>query len=284
MSFGVRYARKWADYVIESVCQFVPAGEACGVNNPGFGTIGKHPVPEVSQDQPPGKRNYDGITFQLRKRYANRWSLDASYTFSKLWGNWSGVASSDEAVNCLQANSCLAFNFLYYSYDAHGNVTYGLLGTDRPNVFKLAGTYDFPWGTQVGVNQIAQSGIPQSTIIKERTDGLNFYPYGRADLGRTPFYTQTDLLLQQQIPLPGKRVRLMLGANVINLFDQKIVTLNQTTPYRDAFSVPDVQFFAGFDPKAYAASTAGIRVDPRFGMASAFQTRRALTIQSKVTF
>ena len=284
MSVGVRFVRKWADYVIESVCQFVPAGEACGVNNPGFGTIGKHPVPEVSQDQPPAKRVYDGIEFRLRKRYANRWSLDASYLYSRLWGNWSGVGSSDEAVNCLQANSCLAFNFLYYSYDASGRPTYGLLGTDRPNQFKTAFTYDLPWGTLVGVNQIAESGIPQSTIIKERTDGLNFFPYGRGDLGRTPFYTQTDLLAQQRIPLPGSRVHLVVGANVINLFDQKRITLKQTTPYRDAFSVPDVQFFAGFDPVAYAASTPGIRVDPRFGQASQFQPRRAITMQAKITF
>jgi hypothetical protein len=187
-------------------------------------------------------------------------------------------------VNCLQANSCLAFNFLYYSYDASGHATYGVLGTDRPHQLKTAITYDLPWGTQVGFNQIAESGIPQSTIIKERTDGLNFFPYGRGNLGRTPFYMQTDLLVQQRIPLTGQRVKLMLGANVINLFDQKTVTLTQTTPYRDAFSVPDVRFFAGFDPVAYAASAPGIRPDPRFGMASQYQTRRAITIQAKFAF
>jgi len=284
MSVGVRYVHKWADYVIESVCQFVPAGEACGVNNPGFGTIGKHPVPAVTQDQPPAVRDYDGIEFRLRKRYANRWSLDASYLFSRLRGNWSGVGSSDEAVNCLQANSCLAFNFLYYSYDASGHVTEGVLGTDRPHQLKTAFTYDLPWGTLVGVNQIAESGIPQSTIIKERTDGLNFFPYGRGNLTRTPFYTQTDLLVQQRLPLTAQRVKVMVGANIINLFDQKTMTLTQTTPYRDAFSVPDVQFFAGFNPVAYAASTPGIRQDPRFGMASQYQTRRAITIQAKMTF
>jgi hypothetical protein len=251
------------------------------VNNPGFGTIGKHPVPTVSQDQPPAYRVYDGITFELRKRYANRWSLDASYTYSRLWGNWSGVASSDEAVNCLQANSCLAFNFLYYSYDASGHVSTGVLGTDRPHILKLVGTYDLPWGTQIGVNQIAESGIPQSTIIKERTDGLNFFPYGRGDLGWTPFYTQTDLLVQQEVPMPSKRVKLVLGANVINLFDQQIVTLYQTTPYRDAFALSDPAFFAGFDPVAYAAANPKIRVDPRFKMASAYQTRRALTFQAR---
>jgi len=283
MSVGVRFVRKWADWVIESVCQFVPTGEACGVNNPGFGAIGAHPFSD-GPDQPPAKRVYDGLEFRLKKRYANRWSLDASYLYSKLWGNWSGVASSDEAVGCLQPNSCLAFNFLYYSYDASGNVTYGALGTDRPHQAKVALTYDLPWGTLVGVNAMAESGTPLSDIIKERSDGINFFPYGRGNLGRTPTVTQVDLLLQQQVPLPGHRVRVVLGANVINLFDQMAVSSISTTPYRDAFSLSNTQFFAGFDPKAVAAATPSIRADPRYMMASGYQTRRAMMLQAKVSF
>ena len=46
-----------------------------------------------------------------------------------------------------------------------------------------------------------------------------------------------------------------VAANLINLFDQKTVTQFVTTPYRDAFSVPDAQFFAGFNPAAFAAAT-----------------------------
>ena len=95
-------------------------------------------------------RDYDGIEIRLRKRLANRWSADVSYLYSNLRGNWSGIASSDEAVGSLQPNSGRSFNLLYYSYDAQGNVTVGPLGTDRPHQFKVQGTYDFPWGTTVG--------------------------------------------------------------------------------------------------------------------------------------
>ena len=218
MSGGVRYVHKWAPWVFESVCQFVPTGEDCGINNPGHGTIGKYPFGTAFPAQPVPVRDYDGLEFRLKKRYSNRWSLDASYLLSRIWGNWSGVGSSDEAVNCLQANSCLAFNFLYYSYDAQGHPTYGLQGTDRPNQFKLQGTYDLKWGTMVGVNFLAQSGIPKSTIIKERSDGTNFFPYGRGNLGRTPFINQTDLLVQQQVRLP-RNLRATVGVNVLNLFD-----------------------------------------------------------------
>ena len=283
MSVGTRFVYKWAPWVIESVCQFVPTGEDCGINNPGHGTIGKYPFGSNFPAQPVPVRDYDGLEFRLKKRYADRWSLDGSYLLSRLWGTWSGVASSDEAVNCLQPNSCLAFNFLYYSYDASGRPSYGLLGTDRPDQFKLQGTYDLPWGTLVGLNFLAESGIPKSTIIKERSDGTNFFPYGRGDLGRTPVLTQTDLLLQQQVRLP-RNIQALIAVNVINLFDQKTPTLYATSPYRDAFNVTDTQFFAGFDPAAYAAATPSVRADPRFGLASQYQSQRAATVQFKVRF
>jgi hypothetical protein len=283
MSVGTRYVHKWAPWVIESVCQFVSTGEDCGIDNPGFGTIAKYPFGTDFPAQPRPVRDYDGLEFRLKKRYANHWSLDASYLLSRIWGNWSGVASSDEAVNCLQPNSCLAFNFLYYSFDASGKSSLGVLGTDRSNQFKLQGTYDLPWGTMLGVNFLAQTGIPKSTIIKERSDGVNFFPYGRGDLGRTPFINQTDLLLQHQVKMP-RNLKAMIGLNIINLFDQMTPTLFQTTPYRDAFSVSDQAFFAGFDPAAYAASHANIRVDPRFGLASQYQGQRIVTVQYKVTF
>jgi hypothetical protein len=135
----------------------------------------------------------------------------------------------------------------------------------------------------LGVNFLAQHGIPKSTIIKERSDGTNFFPYGRGDLGRTPFINQTDLLLQHQVKMP-RNLKAMIGLNIINLFDQMTPTLFQTTPYRDAFSVSDQAFFAGFDPAAYTASHSNIRIDPRFGLASQYQGQRIVTIQYKVTF
>ena len=102
MSVGARYVHKWADYAIEAVCQIVPSGEACGVNNPGFGT-GEFPFGTSLPAQPEAVRDYDGLEFRLRKRLSNRWSLDTSYLLSRLYGNWSGIASSDEAVGSLAA-------------------------------------------------------------------------------------------------------------------------------------------------------------------------------------
>jgi outer membrane receptor for ferrienterochelin and colicin len=282
MSLGLRYAHKWVDYAIEAVCNFTPSGEEdCGVNNPGFGSeLGTYPLGRQNPAQPPAVRDYDGLEVRLRKRLSNRWSADVSYLYSYLRGNWSGIASSDEAVNSLQPNSGRAFNLLYYSYDSQGNVTNGRLGTDRPHQFKLQGTYDLPWGTMVGVNALVESGIPRSTVMMQKN--INFFPFGRGDIGRTPTLSQVDLLLQQDFRLPSN-IRMTLGLNVINVFDQDTALVYQANPYRDQFNVSDAVFFGGFSPSA-VASAQNFRPDARFGLANTFQDPRVIRLQAKLTF
>ena len=52
---------------------------------------------------------------------------------------------------------------------------------------------------------------------------INFFPYGRGDLGRTPTYSQVDLLAAAGASAAGQPAR-DVGVNAINLFDQKTVT------------------------------------------------------------
>jgi hypothetical protein len=281
MSVGVRFAHKWVDYAIEAVCILVSGQEQCGVDNPGFG-IAKYPWGTSMPIQPPAVRDYDGLEFRLRKRFANRWSIDTSYLLSRLWGNWSGIAGTDEGYTGLQPYAGRNFDFLYYSYDTHGNFTYGLLGTDRPHQFKLQGTYDLPWGTQVGVNYLLTSGTSPSTIISYKP-GINVLAYGRNNLPRYPPYSKTDLLIQQEFRLRG-RARLSVGMNALNLFDQKIVTGKNTSPWRDQFNVGDAVFFSGWDPTAVAAANPAIRPQPMLGMANAWEARRVIRLQAKFTF
>jgi Carboxypeptidase regulatory-like domain/TonB dependent receptor-like, beta-barrel len=279
MSFGTRYVHKWLDRTIEAVCALVPEGELCGVNNPGFGEA-VHPLGAGLPAQPPAERNYNGLEFRLRKRYADRWSADVSYLLSRLTGNWSGIASTDEAVSSLQPNSGRAFDLLYYSFDAQGQPSDGLLATDRTHQFKGQATYDFPWGTLLGVNYLLQSGVPVSSVINQKNIG--FFPYGRGDLGRTPVFSQTDFYLQQAFTV-GK-VQMKVGANVTNLFNQDTAAALFVRPYRDGFNLADDVFFAGFDPAAIQRATPSIRPDPRYQLPNSFQGRRVLRLDMKVSF
>ena len=41
-------------------------------------------------------RDYDSVEFAFDKRMSNNWYLRASYTWSRLYGNYSGLSQSDE--------------------------------------------------------------------------------------------------------------------------------------------------------------------------------------------
>ena len=95
--------------------------------------------------------------------------------------------------------------------------------------------------------------------------------------------TQTDLLIQHVLRIGEQRFT--IGLNVLNLFDQDIVTRNFTTRYRDGFNVSDQKFFAGFDPLAIAGATpASYRPDPRYLLPDQWQSRRQLRLTASWAF
>ena len=76
-----------------------------------------------------------------------------------------------------------------------GTPVFGPLATDRPHQFKTQFIYQFPVGTSVGVNQYVASGLPVSReigIFAGNNLPVNYL--GRMSDGRTPTYSQTDLL------------------------------------------------------------------------------------------
>ena len=79
-------------------------------------------------------------------------------------------------------------------------------------------------------------------------------------------------------------MRLNLNLNVINLFDQDIVTRFFTARYRDQLPVGDAQFFSGFDAQAVAAANPNIRPDTRFLQPDQYQGARAFRVQARISF
>jgi outer membrane receptor protein involved in Fe transport len=283
MSVGVRYAHKWFDRTIEDVgIQVAGVGEVFMIANPGYG-IAENTLAATCPScpaQPKAKRVYDGVEFRLRKRLSNRWSVNTSYTWSRLVGNYSGLSSSDE--NGRNSPSVLRFfDGLYMSFDAHGNPIDGPLQTERPHYFKFQGTYDLPWGTLVGLEYRAASGTLQQSTVTYKS--VPVFDEARGNLGRSPIFTQTDLLLQHEVPLPGQS-RLNVGLNVLNLFDQDTDTRVFQARFRDSISgISDAQFFQGFDVAAIAAQR-NLRPDPRFTLADQFLGARTIRLQAKLYF
>ena len=184
------------------------------------------------------------------------------YTWSYLWGNFSGLASTDEFGRQSPNTERYWDNWILHR-DQNLNETTGKLPTDRPHQFKLYGSYTFDWGLTVGLYSFAMSGTPISLMA-----GINnlqgYYPIGRFTHGRTPLFTRTDLYLEYNLTL-GNRYRLQFNANASNLFNQRIVQAKHPYYNRQTVYLDDETLLAGYDYKE-EIEKAGVQLNPMFMM------------------
>lgn len=293
MSVGVRYVHKAWDQTIDDIGVCAPGSQVCGevynIANPGLG-IGKNPIDGPYPSVPKVVNVYDGVELVLRKRYSSNWQATSSVLISRLYGNYGGLASSDE--NGRQApNVSRYYDSLFLSFDQTGAEAKGRLNTDRPVQFKLQAAYTTPWGTNVGANFFAMSGLLQSSTVTYQ--GVPIYFNGRGDLGRTPMLNQTDLMVSHDFKLRGS-AGFGLMVNVTNLFDQDTVTGLAFAAYRDALVIPGFPsrpadaFFqpGGFDTVAIQAARlpSSGRPSPQYKQANSFQGARSVRVMGKITF
>ncbi len=277
---SVRYSRKDLLRAIEDIGVLdSEENEQYIIGNPGFGltadtkSVYGQKTPNGKEFLvPKAKRQYDGVEFRLDGRVTRNLNFMTSYTWSRLYGNYSGSANSDESGRSDPGVS-RAFDLPYYYFDASGSQknAYGRLGTDRPHTFKAFTTYNLKTKagmTYFGLNQIAYSGTPDSTSVIYLSAPT--FPYGRGDMGRTPVLTQTDLSISHTINL-GERTFLRFDANAVNLFNQNIV-IARVTQYNRAGAIgiaPDASpggFFAGYDPKKFVLPGGTIPYNPIYGL------------------
>jgi len=254
---GARYVYKDLVRTIEDVGIVVPGiGEVYYIANPGEGitlTLNDPGIPGF----PKAKREYQGLELTFERRYANDWAFFASYTYSRLYGNYSGLASSDENGRT-SPNVNRFFDHIENSFDRNGQLVYGRLGTDRPHALKAQFIYGFDWHMTMSLNQFIGSGIP---VSEEAYMGANipFFPYGRGNLGRTPVVSQTDLKLTQSLPF-GDRYDVQIGMTILNLFDQDTVTRRDNTRMVGSLPISTDEFFAGgWDYEALLAANPNLR-------------------------
>jgi len=283
VAFGVRYVNKKLLRTIEDVGVLVTSADGSQheeyfTANPGFGVAARILGPGLPA-LPKATRDYQAIELEATKRFVERWSVHASYVYSELTGNYSGLASSDENGRT-SPNVNRYFDNLFNSFDAQGKPVFGKLATDRPHQFKAQAAYSAPFGTSVGVNQYVGSGTPISTEFSY--EGVPFFAYGRGDMGRTPTITQTDLLLMHDFRIFGDYA-FQVGLNVLNLFDEDTVTNISSLYSTTGLNVSNADFFKGFDPLTKLPNAA-VNKSPLYGQASAFQTPRAVRFNAKFTF
>ncbi len=71
-------------------------GEVFYTANPCMG-LGEQPLGAEFPAIPCPTRNYDGLEFTFKRRLQNNWMLNASFLYSRIFGTFSGLTSSDES-------------------------------------------------------------------------------------------------------------------------------------------------------------------------------------------
>jgi hypothetical protein len=254
-------------------------------------------TPAALNTTPAPIRKYDALDVTLSRRFSQNWFASANLVISRLYGNYAGLANSDEittpttgvsAATAQQQTGSIArpgtsagraWDLDELEWDAHGNHdVVGRLATDRPVVAKFYGAYMFPFHTQIGAFQYVGSGTPISTVVNT-INQIPAFVNGRGDMGRTPALSHTDLLVAHELKMGSNKLRFEL--NVINIFNQKTVThifnsynKGAGAPRGDsAIDLSNVDLSKGYDYKALVlASPSGANaLDPRYGQPDLWQ-------------
>ena len=278
--------------------------------NPGEGQAAIQPTSGATKPFPMPKpvRKYDAMELSVNRRFSKGMFGSFSYVYSRLYGNYAGIASSDEVTSPATGNSSLTAQQLGGSiarpggnanrawdldevlFDSHGHVDLqGRLATDRPHVFKLYGNKEFNWRSSqvsdLGLFQYAGSGTPL-TMQVQTVNSIPIYVEGRGNLGRTPFLMQTDVVVGHTIKM-GESKRLRFEFNALNVFNQKTARSHFTSLNRgagagggqlgSAIDLSHTDLFKGFDYRTMLNNTADQlsgrgAYDPLFGLSDIFNT------------
>ncbi|WP_374247827.1 TonB-dependent receptor plug domain-containing protein [Thermomonas sp.] len=178
---------------------------------------------------PSAERTYKAVTFSADKS-TDKWSVSASYTWSKLYGNAEGLVKSTNGQSDTGTTSDFDFKEIMYGAT-------GYLFNDHRHSFKLYGSYKFSPEWEMGFNLLAQSGSPISCL----GGGLNSFgtQYGYTgvfhacdpanpnkitplgQMGRTPWnITFSPNVIYKPSMLPG----LSMQVSVMNLFNKVVAT------------------------------------------------------------
>lgn len=178
-------------------------------------------IPEAYITYPKPIRRYRAVEITAEKRFSNSYTFLASYTWSRLRGNYEGLFRNDNGQ--LDPNITSLFDLPELLYN-----TYGPLPNDRPHQFKFDGAYEWGFGLQTGLSFRAQSGTPISYLGPHPIYGNGeAFLAPRGSAGRTPVVTNLDVHVAYKHQFT-ERYRGQIILDVFNVLDQqKAITVDQ---------------------------------------------------------
>jgi len=289
------------------------------IGNPGEGVCakiacGKYPIPGAVAAK--AKRVYDAVEVRAQKRLG-QFSLDTSYTWSRLFGNYGGSSSSDESQrNGGNGRNSPAvsryFDLPFIGYTLDGKPDDGLLPTDRPHYVKFSGNYAFDWfgsktnSTDFNAFYQVGSGTPVTTRVRYNTVS-QIIATKRGDLGRTAAFSQTDFSVSHKYRFGlDNRYAVAFEVNVLNFLNRELELSRRETilkadypaslvvgcsvPAFDPVNTPrrclDRAIFNGSvtSTAVLAFANTGTNKDTRFNLPQLFQGPRAVRLGFRFLF
>ena len=269
LAVSARFVHKQIDKAVEDIGSVDADGQSIYViGNPGYGNATEA---FTGVAFPKAVRDYNAVEFVARRLLERNWALTASYVWSSLHGNFSGLSQSDENGRT-EPNIGATFDAALGMFDDDGRVIDGPLATDRPHQAKAQFVYTAPFGVNVGVFQMVASGLPVTrfALVAPANAGVQYA--GRGSDGRTQALSQTDVSVQYVRPLGG-RSRLTVGLNVLNVFNQAagISRFSRETDAQAAVVIQEADYYAGRADVGAAIDAQRVRRDPRFLQYEFFQ-------------
>ncbi len=287
-SVGVRFLHNNIVNAIEDIGVLRPDGhEEYFIGNPGSDWVQAYFDEGIAEGVIPAGvaaskavRDYTSVTFNFDRKFKSNWLGGLSYTWSRLTGNFAGLASSDEHGRKSPGVERY-FDQWFLTYNQFGEEEFGPLMTDRPHQFKAYGAYTFDFGLTFGFNAFAMSGNPRQTEML--LNGIQgYYPLGRGSDGRNNMLWQMDVYAEYNLKLSDKYT-LNFNVNVTNVTDNEIAQ-RWSQRYNDAtVYLTDEQIIGGFD-YAQVIADKGAHLDPRFGMDSTYLDSISARIGVKFLF
>jgi hypothetical protein len=284
---GLSYTHRELSTTIEDMSN--SNGATFFLGNPGSGAAASFPK---------ATRIYNAGTLTMTKSFSNLWLLQASYTLSRLHGNYDGLVS--RGYGQLDPNITADFDLAQLLVNQNGP-----LSTDSTHIIKLYAAKEFPiaagFSATLGGSYTGFSGPPTNYLGANArpgygTDAVYILPRGSGE--RLPWLHDIDghLAINYKI---SKDSTLSASIDAFNLFNfQEVANIDQSYTIYPNGVLPIPNGTPADVPAATEDGAPGSKVvsdddghvltadekNPNFGNVSAYQTPRSIRLGLKLTF
>jgi hypothetical protein len=158
------------------------------------------------------------VVLEANKRFAKSWQMMASYTWQRNLIYARGTLAS-------QGNGSLNRNGFGRDPNDLTNA-FGRSATDNTHGVRFAGTWSAPWGVNLGLRYLFESGRPYARVVNVRlAQGVRpVIAEARGDFAPLPALQDVRMRLDKDFGFGGAR-RIRLSLDLINLLNGNTTTV-----------------------------------------------------------